>query len=157
MGRAAEIRAAGSEDRDALLGLWLDLVSHHRRLDPHYPPVPGVREALLAEIERGLRASECRVWIGRLEAGAVGFLFAEVESPTSAALAGPSWIHELYVQPDSRRRGVARALVEQATLFFAERGRPSFSVRVESANEQGLAFWRELGFEEKALILEKRG
>jgi GNAT superfamily N-acetyltransferase len=151
------IRPAGSSDRAALLGLWLDLVLHHRRLDPDYPSLPGVREALLAELERGLGGAGCQIWLAEVEGVPVGFLFAEVDGPEGGTSSGgPSWIHELYVEPDWRRQGLARALVDEASEFFDERGQSRFSVRVESANQDGLRFWRELGLEERARILEKR-
>ncbi len=151
------VRPAGSRDSEALLGLWLDLVLHHRRLDPDYPSLPGIREALLGEVERGLRAPGCQIWLAEDDGAPVGFLFAELDGPEGGASSGGSgWIHELYVEPDWRRQGLARALVDEASAFFDERGRSRFSVRVESANQEGLSFWRELGLEERARILEKR-
>jgi ribosomal protein S18 acetylase RimI-like enzyme len=151
------VRPASSTDREALLGLWLDLVLHHRRLDPDYPSLPGIREALLAELERGLGSAGCQIWLAELDGTPVGFLFAEVAGPEGPASGGgPGWIHELYVEPDWRRRGLGRALVDEASAFFDERGQSRFSVRVESANQEGLHFWRELGLEERARILEKR-
>ena len=152
----ASVRAATPADRDALISMWLELVLHHRRLDPDYPRVPGVRGALLAEIERGLEASSSRIWIAEREGAPLGFVFAEVEHRGGAASLGPAWIHELYVEPDARRAGVARALVEQALGFFAAHGQVRYSVRVESGNDVALGFWRRLGFQEKARILEKR-
>ncbi len=157
MGEPAQIRAVSREDREPLLGLWLDLVLHHRRLDPDYPALPGIREALLAEIERGLREPSCRIWLAESDGVAVGFVFAETEGRAPGAPSvGMGWIHELYVESDSRRRGLGRALVEQSIAFFTEQGRSRFSVRVESGNRDGLRFWRELGLDDKAFILEKR-
>lgn len=157
MSGEARIRRAGRRDREALVGLWLDLVLHHKRLDPDYPSLPGIRETLLAEIDRGLHVRGCRIFVAEAGERPVGFLFAELDSTApGSGPAGPSWIHELYVEPDWRRRGVARALVGAATGFFGEQGRPRFAVRVESANQEGLRFWRELGMVEKAHVLEKR-
>ncbi len=153
----ASVRAATPADREALVALWLELVLHHRRLDPDYPRVPSVREALLTEIARGLGASSCGIWIAHREDAAVGFAFAELERGGPAASPGLAWIHEIYVEPAARRTGVARALVDQALAFFAAHGQTRYSVRVESGNDGGRAFWQRLGFQEKARILENRG
>jgi GNAT superfamily N-acetyltransferase len=151
------IRLARARDRSGLLALWLDLVQHHRRLDPDYPALPGIRELLLGEITRGLRRKTCQLGIAEQGDEPVGFIFAEVtgaEMPPS--LASPvAWIHELYVDPAWRSQGVGSALVELADAFFCERGARSASVRVEIANEEGLRFWSGRGFGERARILTR--
>jgi GNAT superfamily N-acetyltransferase len=150
----AKVRRASGQDRKRLLDLWLDLIEHHRRLDPRFPGLPGIREVLLGEIARGLERPSCRIWIAELEDRPVGFLFAELEagSPTEA---GAAWIHELYVSGDRRRRGVASRLVEAAEAWFVEAEAGCVRVRVEPGNEAGLAFWGARGFAEKSRILER--
>ena len=158
MGEDARIRAATPGDRACLVSLWLDLVAHHRRLDPDYPALPGIRDALEREVERGLAEPACRLWLAERAGEPLGFLFAEIEAtglPGSGG--GLAWIHELFVIPEARRRGVAGRLVEAALAFFAERGSTRSSVRVESSNSEGERFWLALGFSEKARILERRG
>ena len=154
MGSRARIRLAATADREPLLGLWLDLVAHHRRLDPDYPALPGIRDALLRELGRGLDEPACRLWLAESDGELVGFLFAEREAADDGA--GMSWIHELYVEPGARRAGIGRDLVAEARAFFAEGGAARISVRVETRNQAGLRFWHALGFDEKALILESK-
>ncbi len=141
-----------------MLQLWLDLVEYHRRLDPDYPCVPGIREVLLKEIDRGLRGLSC--WVGVAEDEAqelVGFVFAEVERG-----AGPrhdstdvGWIHELYVDSAWRQRGVGSALLAFVDEFFAQRVPARVSVRVESGNKDGRRFWLRRGFAERERTLSK--
>ncbi len=156
MPEAPRIRAAGHGDQRGVLQLWLDLVQYHRRLDPHYPAAPGIQEVLLKEIERGLRARSCRLGVaenGREQL--LGFVFAEVErsaGPRQDGL-GVGWIHELYVDPAWRRRGVASALLAFVDEFFEARSPNRVSVRVESGNEGGLRFWLRRGFAERERTL----
>ncbi len=154
MAEPARIRLAATADREALLGLWLDLLAHHRSLDSDYPALPGIREALLRELGRGFSDPACRLWVAEGDGGLVGFLFAEHEAAEEGV--GMSWIHELYVEPAARRVGVGRDLVAAARDFFTERRAARISVRVETRNGAGLRFWHALGFDEKALILERR-
>lgn len=151
------IRLAGGSDRQGLLALWLDLILHHRHLDPDYPAPPGIRELLLGEIDRGLRSRSCRLGIAEGDSEPVGFVFAEIggDERSLAASPGMAWIHELYVDPSWRRQGVGSALVDFADGFFKEHGTELASVRVEIANQEALGFWSRLGFGERARILTR--
>ena len=151
------IHPARPRDREAILDLWLALIDYHRALDPLYPVVPGIREALREEVERGLLGGLCRLLVAELDGALVGFAFAEVERVETREASGPgsSWIHELYVVPEERSSGVGSALVEAAEKFLAKRGGGRIAVRVESGNEDGLRFWQRRKFVDRARILEK--
>jgi len=108
---------------------------------------------LASEIRRGTERQRCRLLVGGER---LGFLFAEVEPAGAPGDASPAgWIHELFVVPDARGRGIARALVAEADAFFAARGVQRVSVRVESGNAEALRYWQERGFAERARILER--
>lgn len=157
----ALIRPAIAPDRDRIVALWLDLIEHHRRLDPSFPPLPGILRLLQREIRRGLRGGGCLVLVAESDAALLGFLFAEIESGGSGrpAVAGTAdgfgWVHEIYVEPGARLRGVGRALLEHAAEFFSGRGQTRVAVRVESGNPAALRFWERSGFRERARILER--
>lgn len=149
-----EIRRARLSERDAVLEMWLRLIEHHRRLDPDYPLPPGLRMGLRSEIDRGLTRPNCAIWLAQAGSSPLGFCFAESEDPDGRG--DPSsvgWIHELWVEPQWRRRGVAAALLRPALGFLAERG-SRISVRVESANADAIGFWRSRGFRPRAQVLE---
>jgi len=151
------IRRMTAGDHGAVLRLWLELVDHHRALDPDYPPVPGLASSLAREIERAARLDTCRVWVADAEGTIRGFAIAEIEEGRQGdpPERGGCWIHELYVEPDFRQRGFATALVQKAEAFFAEHGGLRTAVRVESHNRASYRFWQRRGFVERARILEK--
>lgn len=152
-----ELEIARRDERDALIELWLELIEHHRRADPDYPLPGRLRETLGREIERSLRSPHCRVWVARLSSELTGFAVAEIETARSveANRTRTCWIHELYVVPWARRRGIGRALVRSAEAFFRERGGTRPTVRVEARNRGALRFWRRAGYGERARILER--
>jgi ribosomal protein S18 acetylase RimI-like enzyme len=55
---------------------------------------------------------------------------------------GRVWIDDLFVHPDARRQGVARALLERSTPRDAE-----VRCEVNARNAAGIALFREMGFE----------
>jgi ribosomal protein S18 acetylase RimI-like enzyme len=157
MAHPATVRPAGDRDREAILGLWLELIAYHRRLDPQYPVVPGLRKALGDEIDRGLQGGPCRMFVADLDGDQVGFVFAEIAGAQMRddSEPGSSWIHEIYVAPEQRDRGLGSALVEAAQKFIDECGGGRVAVRVESGNKEGLRFWQRHSYVERARILEK--
>jgi GNAT superfamily N-acetyltransferase len=152
---APRILLATARHRAALLELWLELIEHHRRLDPGYPALPGLRETLGRELDRALRSERCRVFLAELAGAPRAFLLAEVESERALTGGGTCWIHEVYVQDEFRRCGIGSALVARAEEFFREASGGRRAVRVEASNRAAQRFWKRAGFAERARIFEK--
>ena len=149
-----EIRIASLAERSRLLDLWLDLVEYHRLLDPDFPALPSLREVLGEEIERGLASDTCRIFVANEGEKPVAFLFAESRPDGESDPEGRGRIEELYVDPAWRGLGVGRALVDAASTWLRLQGARRVSVRVENGNTTGQMFWQQLGFAERARILE---
>jgi GNAT superfamily N-acetyltransferase len=151
------IRPARASDRRCLLQLWQGLIEHHRGLAPKLPGLDPKPDALRTEIDRGLASPACKVFVAEAGDRAVGFLFCEIDSSgrASAEGGGVGSLHEMYIRPSWRRRGVARALVRVALEWLQELGVKRISVRIEAANPEALGFWRRQGFEDRARVLER--
>jgi GNAT superfamily N-acetyltransferase len=117
----------------------------------------GIREVITTEIRRGSVREGCRLFVAERASGAlIGFLFAEIEAgPGPSGEPPPAWIHELWVEPAERKQGVAAQLLAESDAFFDRNGVRRVSVRVESSNADGIAFWSRRGFGERARILER--
>ena len=155
MSEPAMVRRARPSERETVLELWLDLVEHHRERDPSFPESEGLLPALRSEIDRALEEPRCRLFVAEVEGHARGFTLAQVEADGSLGSERGCWIHELYVEPDWRRRGLGSMLVASVEAFFAESGGTRVSIRVEASNPIGLRFWERRGFAERARILER--
>ena len=139
-----------------MLALWLNLISHHRALSDEYPVLPGIAAVISSELRRAAARDSCRLFVAELEGELVGFVFAEIEGGAGpGAEPAPAWVHELWVEPAERERGVAAQLLAESDAFFAARGVKRVSVRVESSNAPALEFWARRGFGERARILER--
>ena len=90
------------------------------------------------------------------------FLVAEDDgSIVGTAMAGydghRGWVHLLAVLPGLRRRGIGRALMEEAQRLLAALGCPKLNLQVRGINRGVVAFYEKLGFTvEDRLSLGKR-
>jgi ribosomal protein S18 acetylase RimI-like enzyme len=56
------------------------------------------------------------------------------------------WLYALAVDPDQRRRGIAKLLVEEALKHLRTLGCTKVNLQVRAGNETATAFWRGMGF-----------
>ena len=57
------------------------------------------------------------------------------------------WLYALAVLPSHRRRGVAKALAEEAIARLQRLGCTKVNLQVRSGNDAATAFWRSMGFD----------
>ncbi|GAA5026844.1 hypothetical protein GCM10023258_21040 [Terrabacter aeriphilus] len=97
--------------------------------------VPGVTEAVLT--------------------GSEGQLFLSVRDPGTRRIVAvarmaihPGWagVFGLWVHPDHRRAGLASTIVSAVAMVARENNMPAIYLQVSGDNEDGVAFWRDLGF-----------
>ena len=62
------------------------------------------------------------------------------------------WINYLAVHPDSRRRGIARALMTEAERLLEERGCPKINLQVRRSNREVIEFYRRIGYREDDVV-----
>ena len=121
------IRSATPDDVDGILALW--------------------RRAEAAPSATDDRASLLRL----LEIDPDALLVAEEDARLigTAMVIFDGWRANLYrlaVVPDRRRRGVARALVEEGERRARDRGARRFSAIVLAAEAPAVAFWEAAGY-----------
>jgi len=58
------------------------------------------------------------------------------------------WINRLAVDPDHRRRGVAKALISESEMIFRERGIRIFCALIEDYNDASKKLFRDCGYVE---------
>jgi ribosomal protein S18 acetylase RimI-like enzyme len=133
-GETITVRACGSEDVDAVLGLWAADRSPHASTVDRREDV----ERLLADSPGALIVAE--------DGGRV----------VGAVIAGwDGWrgnLYRLVVDPGHRRRGVGRLLVRAAEDHLAGRGGRRVTALVAFDDEDAGAFWDAAGYPRDAEI-----
>jgi ribosomal protein S18 acetylase RimI-like enzyme len=81
--------------------------------------------------------------------------FASVRVTDSLDPAPYAELTELFVEPDSRRLGVASRLVKYLEGIARERGATHLVVLTGTKNTEAQAFYRSIGYEEYAVAMRK--
>jgi ribosomal protein S18 acetylase RimI-like enzyme len=135
------IRPLRPNDREALRPLWeafmaeIDEPAHWRDTwEDAWDEIEGYveRDVALVSDEGGELA---------------GYSLARLKRPRVG------YVSDLYVRPESRRRGLAKRLLAATTAELAERGAELVSLNVDVRNELARTVYRRLGFREEAIDL----
>lgn len=85
----------------------------------------------------------------------IGFCFAGIRPRTAMKNVPSLFLDDLIVAAPFRRRGVARALFDEAVRLGRERGAVRVDLTVWSFNREAEAFYRSLGMTPQRIIYEK--
>jgi len=144
----------------------LEAVLHHRRRmfeDMGYRDEAALDLMVASSavlLKKGLADGSYRGWlVERLGAGVIaggGVISLEFQPHPQNAGSRRSWIVNMYTEPEHRRRGVARWIVEAIVAWCREAGLPSVYLH---ASNDGRPLYASFGFEptsEMRLDLTKR-
>lgn len=135
------IRRATEADLAALRALYLEF--HRECPPPAYVPHDWDEE--WRELEETVR-------------GGVALLAEEDGEPIGLAVArrkGPrlGYLADLYVRPQARRQGVAKALVREVASAFAAQGVDYVNLNVDAGNRVAQSVYERFGFREESLYV----
>jgi UDP-2,4-diacetamido-2,4,6-trideoxy-beta-L-altropyranose hydrolase len=129
---------------------------HFRELNPAFRPAPDWKNSYFDNIKRNPKYS--LRWIV-LNGQRVGFILFGVEEhrflPRHTGI-----IFELYVIPERRREGIARACAEQIIDELRKASPSKIQLEVVEGNAAAAGLWKSLGFQkvtERFVLTEKTG
>jgi ribosomal protein S18 acetylase RimI-like enzyme len=132
------IRPATENDESVLHELWQDFHSD--------PPLPDWWDDSWdegwAEIRRFMHDGFALV--AEEDGAVVGYALARALRPRVV------YLNDIYVRPDARRRGVAKALISEIVATSRKQGIEVMLLNVDNENAAARAVYRRLGFRERA-------
>ncbi|MBV8593535.1 MAG: GNAT family N-acetyltransferase [Caulobacteraceae bacterium] len=143
------IRAATPNDEPALGRLGASLVKLHHAFDAERFVAAGERT------ERGyggflvsqLGRDDVVVLVAEEDGVVRGYVYAAVEGPNWMALRGPAGvIQDLVVDPERRRQGIGRRLLDAALDWLRDRGAPRVTLSTAWRNEAAQGLFKAVGF-----------
>ena len=146
-----------ARDLEALRGLNVEHQDFSRTLEPSWPAGETVADDYVAFLERQCTARDGRVFVAEVEGRVAGFVCVvsatRGDSPDDPATF--AWIHDIYVRPEHRRRGLATALMSAAESFARSRGAREVRLGVIDRNVDARAMYQGLGFRDYTRVLTK--
>lgn len=156
---SGRVRIARLREIDRVAALWALITEHHAALDPLFRMRRGpVAEGELRELLRALhRDPDAEILVYDRNGTPEGLCIVRIDrAPPILEETERAEITDLGVRPEMRRRGVGRLLVEQAQSWVRDRGVARIEIQVASANPEGQAFWRAIGYADLMDVLHKR-
>ena len=111
---------------------------------------PGVEDRFRAMLE----SPQYAIFVAEDEAGHVVGLLSASQRWTLWHSGPCALIEELVVDESARRQGIGRALIQAALDWARAHGCSEVEISTEQDNLNAQAFYRRLGFESAALLLE---
>jgi ribosomal protein S18 acetylase RimI-like enzyme len=125
-------------DRETVIDLLIAQLLEHR--------LPAAREGVAGGVDLALaQGSPAWLWLAEREGRPVGVFLAN--RIVSVERGGATlWIEELYVVPEARRQGVARAMLERVFETARRSGIRAVDLEVVPTQAAAFALYRSLGF-----------
>src|SRR5258705_1434819 len=110
-------------------------------------PMPRAEQGYASFIGTQLTEPDVIVLVAERAGQVVGYVYAGVEGRDWMALRDAAGVlHDVVVDPDHRRSGVGRMLLEAAMNFFRERGAPRAVLQTAEKNEEAQRLFAKAGF-----------
>ena len=152
------IRPAQQSDREPLGRLGAMLMTLHYNFDRQrfLAPHKGVEQGYGSFLSGMIDSEDSVVLVAEDEGAIIGYVFAALEPLSWKELRGPAgFIHDVAVVDESRRHGVATALLEAAMAWLRDHGAPRVLLGTASANTKAHALFRKLGFRDTMIEMTK--
>jgi ribosomal protein S18 acetylase RimI-like enzyme len=143
------IRPATPADLAALGRLGALLVRLHHELDParFIPASPRTEQGYASWLGSQLRNPQVVILAAERDGDVLGYSYSEMEGADYMSLRGPAGVlHDIVVDPDHRREGVGRVLLEATLETLALRGAPQVVLWTAALNEAAQRLFASAGF-----------
>ena len=143
------IRSAVPADLPALGRLGALLVRTHHELDParFIPATSGTEQAYGSYLGSQLQDPSVLVLVAERDGDVLGYTYAAVEGNDYMALRGPAGVlHDIVVDPDHRREGVGRMLLDATLAWLDAHGAPRIVLSTAQRNEAAQRLFAKSGF-----------
>jgi ribosomal protein S18 acetylase RimI-like enzyme len=142
------IRDMTKADLDAAALLAEQLVKLHHDWDrTRFFITPDIAKGYRWWFEKNLSEKEVLLLVAELDGQLAGYLYGSLEDRDWAKLLDAHGaIHDVFVAPNFRKRGVAHALMDAARDRFHALGAKQVVLYSAAANQEGQALFRSLGY-----------
>lgn len=152
------IRPAVRADAAVLGSYDAALMSLHNKWDParFIPAGPTTPDKYASWLASQVARDDVVVLVAEHRNSIIGYVYGAIESADYMALRGPAGvIHVIFVDPQRRREGVGRCLLEQAITMLSGRGSPRIVLSTAYKNKGAQALFERMGFQATMVEMTK--
>jgi ribosomal protein S18 acetylase RimI-like enzyme len=143
------IRPAVRADATVLGSYGAALMSLHNKWDParFIPAGPTTPDKYASWLASQMVREDVVVLVAEDRNSIIGYVYGALEGADYMALRGPAGVlHDIFVDPQRRRDGVGRRLLEQAVKMLAGKGAPRIVLSTAYKNKGAQALFDRMGF-----------
>ena len=143
------IRRATSADLPSIGRLGALLIAEHHDFDSRrfLAAGPTTATGYGSFLGTQLEHPDVAVLVADRDGHVIGYAYAAVEGYDYMSLRGPAGLlHDVIVDPEHRRRGVGRLLLDAALAYLRSRGAPRVVLSTAVQNEAAQRLFASLGF-----------
>lgn len=144
------IRESKGTDSQAVYDLLRIIADLHKQGRPDMFP-DLVSKYTVDEVKERLSNAENGVFVAEVEGNVVGYVFCEVISEGAGYTL---YIDDLSVDPDFRRMGIARMLMDKAKEYAKTKNCAFIMLNVWEFNQSAVEFYKKYGFETRTRHME---
>jgi ribosomal protein S18 acetylase RimI-like enzyme len=152
------IRRAEKRDLDSLGRLGAMLMKTHYAFDRQrfIAPTPDVASGYGWFLGTMLELRDACVFVAEEDDGIAGYIYVALEPLSWKELRGPAgFIHDIAVREASRRRGIAKELMNAGVAWLREHGAPRVILWTAAPNAGAQALFHSLGFRDTMIEMTK--
>lgn len=149
MSSPVAIRPARPDDIEALGRLGTFLVEEHHGFDPErfIAPLPDMPRRYGEFLESQSAGRDRFVFVAEQDGTVLGYIFGGMEGADYMVLRGPAGaIYDLVVDPDHRRQGIGRMLMDAGLSELSRRGAPRAVLSTAEKNANAQRLFESSGF-----------
>ena len=131
---------ASSHEVEVAAGLLVEFRDHLGHSSPS-------NDSFVASVQRLIGQPDTEFWLASVEPGTAAAAICQLRFRHSVwTAADDCWLEDLFVRPEARRRGLARALVARALQRGCERGCRRVELDTNEDNRAAISLYESLGF-----------
>lgn len=142
------IREARTFDKEAIAGLWIELIRLHRAQDARFTLADDAERVYARHAQEMIRSRDgCVLVAQEKETGQIiGFVMGDIQNRPAYSQAGRyGFLSDIFVRPEYRQRGIGTALFAEIRRWLVSRKADAIQLFAAEANPAALAFWESLG------------
>lgn len=142
------IRPGAIDDIPAVLPLVASTIAFHEQMDPaRFGAVPEAYRRYEGWMQRTAGSTEGAFFVAEERGRVVAFVLGQIQEEYAMYRTGRyGMIHDLWVEPDHRRKGIARALMLAALDRFRTAGVKQARLDSAAGNAAAQRLFAECGF-----------